>query len=178
MTATIRTKPLSQNLLKTIFTKKWEKKEGITLFSFMGLRLIYAFKFCHCHSLSHKVENTVPPPGIAPMANPLSWEAVKTVWKQLPCWWGAVSHPRYWCKLQGKQALSFLSLQLSLFKPVALQVCIYFISDGSCNKVSNSEIIHFYSENIQEKACEKWGWRFSTNTLPMQKKHPWLTTWG
>lgn len=39
----------------------------------MGLRLIYAFKFCHCHSLSHKVENIVPPPGIAPVAKPLGF---------------------------------------------------------------------------------------------------------
>lgn len=138
----------------------------------MGLRLIYAFKLCHCHSLSPKVENTVPPPGIAPMARPLGWEALR------PCGNSSLADAVLYpiqdtgvSSKASKQALSFLSLQLSLFKPAALQLCIYFISDGSFNKVINSEIIHFYSGNIQEKACEKWGWRFSTNTLSMQKKN-------
>lgn len=135
----------------------------------MGLRLIYAFKFCHCHSLSPKVENTVPPPGMAPMAKPLGGEAVKLCGNSSLA--DEMLYPIQDRGVSSKASKHFLFSPYSLLslKPVALQLCVYFISDSSFNKVINSEIIHFYSGNIQEKARKKWGWIFSTNTLSMRK---------
>lgn len=83
------------------------------------------------------------------MAKPLGWEAVKMYGSS--SLGGEVLYPIQDTDVSSKASKHFLSLQLSLFKPVTLQLYIYFISDGSFNKVINSEIIHFYSDNIQEK---------------------------